>query len=515
MTASSEHDVAALDEVPLTGLHVVDVAGTPILLTRQGDTVHAVGARCPHAGGPLAEGVRDGDRVICPWHKAAFCLTTGTLLDPPAVDPLPRYDVRVAAGRVLVTLPAAPAKDAAAAPDARCFVIAGAGAAGAMAAQTMREIGFGGRIVMLDSANRVPYDRTVLSKYALSGEAGAEKTPLQRQDYYRAHRIERRTATVVAVDPDGRRITCADGTSLAYDQLLLATGGMPRRPHIPGAERAFLLRSRDDAERILAQAERSERAVVLGAGFIGMEVAAALRERGLDVTVVGPEAAPFEKQLGATIGRAFVHLHLRYGVAFRLSRSITSIEADGVTLDSGERLPADLVVIGAGITPATEFAASLPRNDDGSLSVDATLRVADGIYAAGDIARFPLYGDGTPIRVEHWRVAEQHGRVAARNMLGGSERYDAVPVFWTIQYLKRLDYIGHAADWDDIVVHGDLEQPCFLAYYVKDGFVVAAAGLDRDRDTAALIALFSRRRDWTPKALGASPADVLARGAGA
>lgn len=509
MTMPQEHEVMALADLPADGLHAVDVAGTVILLTRDGETVHAVGGTCPHAGGPLAEGVRSGNRVICPWHKATFCLKTGALTEPPALDPLPRYQVRVSAGQVLVTLPAMPAEEPQPAPDKRCFVIVGAGAAGATAAQTLREIGFSGRIVMLDIANRVPYDRTILSKYALSGKSGAEKSPLQTQSFYHANRIERCTAEVTQLDPSNRQITCADGTRLTYDQALLATGGIPRRPSIPGAERAFLLRSRADADAILAKAERSERAVILGASFIGMEVAASLRERGLEVTVVGSEPAPFEKQLGGQIGRAFVRLHERHGVMFRLGRKITSFRPDGVTLDSGERLQAELAVIGAGITPATAFASMLPRNEDGSLSVDATLRVAEALYAAGDIARFPLRGSGPPLRVEHWRVAEQHGRVAARNMAGGSIRYEAVPVFWTIQYLKRLDYIGHAASWDDIVVHGSLEEPAFLVYYVKDGKVLAAAGFDRDRDTAALIELFTQRRHWTPQELGPAPSELL------
>jgi NADPH-dependent 2,4-dienoyl-CoA reductase/sulfur reductase-like enzyme len=207
-------------------------------------------------------------------------------------------------------------------------------------------------------------------------------------------------------------------------------------------------------------------------------------------------------------------LHERHGVRFRTGATITSFEGGtdltGVTLDSGERIPAELAIIGLGIKPATDAIVGLPCNDDGSLSVDAQLRVMDGLYAAGDIARFPYRGDGRPIRVEHWRVAEQHGRTAALAMLGQQVRYEAVPVFWTIQYLKRLDYVGHASKWEDIVLHGDPEQPDLLAYYVKDGLVAAAAGIGRDHDTSALVALLSLRRDWTAKALGESPASLMA-----
>ena len=235
--AQHEHEVGSLDEVTESGLRVVEINGTQILLIREGDVLRAVGATCPHAGGPLAEGVRRGERLICPWHKATFCLRSGAVLEPPAVDPLPRFDVRVAEGRVFVRVPAREPEIRKSAPDPRCFVIVGAGAAGAVAAQTLREAGFGGRVVMLDRENRVPYDRMILSKYALSGEEGAEKSPLQKQSFYREHGIERCTAMVERIDIDARRLICADGTELTYDAALIATGGVPRRPKLPGRTR--------------------------------------------------------------------------------------------------------------------------------------------------------------------------------------------------------------------------------------------------------------------------------------
>jgi apoptosis-inducing factor 3 len=511
-----EYEVASVDQLADGKIRQVNVEGTAVLLIPDGEAIYAVAATCPHAGAPLAEGIRHGRRLICPWHKATFCILTGAVLEPPAVDPLERYDVRIEGTRVMLSEPASAPKHEEQPADERCFVIVGGGGAGAVAAQTLREAGFGGRIVLLDRENRVPYDRTILSKYALSGEPGAEKSPLQTQSFYRQHDIERRTAVVSRVDIEQRQVTCADGSTFPYDSVLLATGGAPRRPSFPGADlgNVFVLRSRGDADAILAQAERSEHAAVLGTSFIGMEVAASLRERGLEVTVVGKETAPFETQLGAKVGAAFTTLHQKRGVAFRLGRRIEALHGDrdvrSVILDGGETLPTDLVVIGFGVQPVTDYFEDDALNDDGSISVDSCLRVADGVYAAGDIARFPLRGDGDPIRVEHWRVAEQHGRMAALNMLGQHRRYDAVPVFWTIQYLKRLDYIGHATDWDDIVVYGDLNKPEFLAYYVKNGTVAAAAGLDRDTDTAALIELLTLRRNWTPSELGDSPATVLA-----
>ena len=476
-----QHDVAALTDLPDGGTRTVQVEDSQILLIRDGNTIHAIGAICPHAGAPLEQGIRNGDRIVCPWHKATFCVRTGALLEPPAVDPLPRYDVRIDGQRILVTVPPTQPAKPTLPPDPRTFAIIGAGAAGALAAQTLREAGFNGRVIMLDRDNRVPYDRTVLSKYFLSGEPNAEKSPLQSQSFYQQNRIERRTAEVTRLDATQKRIDCADGTTLSYDTALLATGAAPTLPKLPGVHlsNVFLLRSRTDADAILAQAERSERAVILGASFIGMEVAASLRERGLDVTVVGKETAPFEQQLGAQVGNAFVGLHRNRDVAFRLGQEVQVLDGDStvqaVILANGERLPAELVVVGFGVHPVTGYLQGVPLNKDGSVSVDATLKAADGLYAAGDIARFPLHGDGAPIRVEHWRVAEQHGRIAALNMAGQGARYDVTPVFWTIQYLKRLDYIGHATEWDDIIVHGDLQKPEFLAYYVKGGRVIAAA----------------------------------------
>lgn len=510
-----EIEVASFAALDPAGLHPVEVGGEAILLVRDGDMVHAVGGTCPHAGAPLAEGIRDGRRILCPWHKAAFCARTGAMLEPPALDDLPTYRTRIEGGRVFLQTPAQAHAAPAETEDARHFVIVGAGAAGATAAQTLRRAGFGGRITMLDRPNRVPYDRTILSKYALSGENGAEKTPLQSQAFYRRQRIERATAEVVRLDAASRLITCADGTRLQYDAALLATGSVPKPPSIPGAHLAnvFTLRSREDAEAIVAQAERSARAVVLGASFIGMEVAASLRERGLDVVVVGQEATPFEKQLGPAVGSAFVALHERRGVRFRLASAVSGLDGRRavaeVVLHSGERLPADLVVAGHGVAPATGFLEGVALDKDGGITVDVQLRAADGLFAAGDVARFPLYGAGPPARVEHWRVAQQQGRTAALNMLGKAVRFNSVPVFWTIQYMKRLDYIGHASVWEDVVLHGDPLRQDFLAYYVGDGRVLAAAGMGRDRDTTALMALFGRRQDWTPGALGEHPACLV------
>jgi apoptosis-inducing factor 3 len=510
-------DVAAAAAVPEGGMLAVRLGDQALLLSRFGEAVHAVGGTCPHAGAPLGEGVRCGDRVVCPWHKASFDLRSGARREPPAVDALPAFEVQVVNGRVLVTPPAAaPAAGAPGRKDGRCFVLLGAGAAGQAAAQTLREEGFAGRVVMVSREAELPYDRTLLSKYRLSGAEGGEKTPLQDGAFYERHRIERLVGEIAEVDVTAGTLRFADGRRLSYDAAVLATGGEARRPALPGIglPGVFVLRVSADADAILAAAAEGRRVVVVGGGFIAMEAAASLRERGLAVTVILPEAAPFERQVGPRLGAVFARLHAQKGVVLRPRQKVAAFEGEGavraVVLESGERVPADLVVIGAGIRPATASLRGLALREDGGVGVDRLLQAGPRFYAAGDVAAFPLYGNGSQTRVEHWRVAQQQGRVAALNMLGREVPYDAVPYFWTIHYLKRLDYIGYAPDWDDIVVDGDLEIPEFIAFFVKDGRVAAVAGWDRDADMARLLCLLEGRRDWPPDALRAALAKARA-----
>ncbi len=503
-----EFDAGAEHELAEGQMRAAEIGGRKTLLTKLRGACHAIGETCPHAGGPLSEGVLRGDVVTCPWHKAAFRVTTGERLEPPALDNLPRYTARVVNGRIIVDLDADPAANepapaAGAVPgDERCMAIVGAGAAGTAAAQALREAGFAGRVVLISQEDRLPYDRTVLSKYALSGKQGGEKTPLQDGSFYERHAIERLTRNVRTIESAARTITFQDGATLAYHAALVATGGVPRRLHVPGADLpgVFILRSAADAEAIASAAGSARSAVVAGSGFIAMEAAASLRERGLAVTVVAPQVVPFERQLGREVGEVFRRVHESQGIAFRLGDEIAAFEGstrvERVRLKNGGYLQAGLVVVGLGVSPATAMVRGVAPREDGGLLVDAHLRVAENLYAAGDIAAFPLGGDGAPVRVEHWRVAEQHGRLAALNMLGGAASYDAVPYFWTIHFMKRLDYVGHAEHWDEIVIDGDLQEPCFLAFYIANGSVAALAGWGRDRQMAAAIGLMTERKAW-------------------
>jgi apoptosis-inducing factor 3 len=505
----------------------VDAGGTKILLARVNGKYHAVGATCPHYGGPLAEGALCGERVICPWHHASFDVKTGDLLEPPAFDALPRYEVKIEGDSVIVLVPdeaedrrKPPMAPRDAPQDERTFVILGGGAAGYMAAQTLREEGFRGRVLMVTREDRLPYDRPNLSKDYLQGHAEPEWMPLRPDEFFDEHGIEvLRGSEATRVDAKAKTVSLKGGEELAYDSLLVATGGEPRTLQIAGSDlkNVLTLRSFADSDAIIAAAEQAKRAVVIGASFIGMEVASSLKTRGLEVTVVAPEQAPFEKTLGAEIGALFQKIHEDNGVRFRLGAKLARItgnsKVEAVEIESGEKpekperperpekLDAELVVVGVGVKPATDFLQGVELSDDGGVVVDAHLRAADGLYAAGDIARFPSTLTGESQRIEHWRTALQQGRIAARNMAGRSVLYDSVPFFWTRQFDAGLLYVGHATGWDEIIFHGDVSTQNFLAFYVKGNRVRAVAGMNRDRDVAAVEGLMRGARMPTPDQL--------------
>lgn len=462
------------------GMTALEHEGTRILLIRDGDDVRAFEGACPHAKAPLDKGALCEGRIICPWHMGAFDARTGALLEPVAMRGLERYPVTVEGDTVQIGTTPEPAPKPPAAKDARHFVLAGSGAASAMAACTLRAHGFTGRITMLGPDPAEPLDRTQLSKMALSAP-DFDRATLPLLDP--ALPLDRVHAALTAIDPASKAVTLSTGAALTYDALLLATGAAPKPPHFPGpgASRIRTLRHLADVDTILAGAGFGTAAVVIGTSFIGMEAASALADRGLNVTVIGRDALPFAPILGDRVGAALKGLHEGRGVQFRLAAEIERVEEDAVLLTSGERLPAALVVAGMGVAPVTDYAANLPKREDGSLATDATLRVTDGIWAAGDLAST----EGWP-RVEHWRLAQQHGRVAALDMLGQGAAYTGVPFFWSAQAGKRLQMVGHASNWDDIAFDGDVSAFDFIAWYLEAGVVRAALIVGNDRASAIL-----------------------------
>jgi NADPH-dependent 2,4-dienoyl-CoA reductase/sulfur reductase-like enzyme/nitrite reductase/ring-hydroxylating ferredoxin subunit len=425
--------VARFADVPENRGLEVQIGQTKIVLLRVGDQLRAFQGECPHAGAPLADGALCHGRLICPWHKAAYRIEDGALCEPPSLDSLKRYPLEVREGEVWVD--DQPMSDAHTPPadDERTFAIVGAGAAGTACAAALREKGFGGRIVLIDREPEAGYDRTVLSKFVIAGEMPPQEVPpLRDAIFYQTQRIEQMNGEVARLDCANKTLHLVDGQSLSYDSALLATGGTPKPLAVPGADlpQVFLLRSRDQAQRILDAAKPGQKALIIGDSFIAMESASALREYGLDVTVLARHAVPFAKQFGESVGKAIRARHQAHGVVYHTDGEVVRIEGtdkvEAVHLDNGQRLPADLVLVGIGVTPATEAFADLPKAKDQSLQVDGGMRVTDGLWAVGDIATFPL--NGQPQRIEHWRLAQQQARIAASNMLGGDEHYLDVPV---------------------------------------------------------------------------------------
>jgi len=485
----------SIDAIPRDGFVAGDVNGEAVLLSRVGDEFFAVGATCTHYSGPLAEGLRVGDTIRCPWHHACFDLRSGEALRAPALAPLPRYEVKVDGDRVAVVgaaASAAPRPLGQRSPQQqRKIVIVGGGAAGHAAAQILASEG--ARVVMISSDAAPPVDRPNLSKDYLNGHAPEEWIPLPQVDGVELML----NSTVTAIDRDKKTVT-VNGDAIQYDQLLLAPGADPIRLSIPGAElpHVHTLRTFADSRAIIARAESSKRAVVIGASFIGLEVAASLRTRGLDVVVVAPEAVPLERVMGRKVGEFIQRLHESHGIVFRLGHKPSAIANDSVTIDSGESFAADLVVMGVGVRPSLKLAQDAGLHVDNGIIVDEFLRTSDpNIFAAGDAARWPDRRSGESIRVEHWVVAQRQGQTAARNLLGKHEAFDAIPFFWSAHYDVTIAYTGYGTGWDSDHVSGDLDAHDATIAYRKNGRVVAIATIFRDGDSLRAEAAMERGDD--------------------
>ena len=472
-----------------------------ILLVRRGSEIFAVGAHCTHYHGPLAVGLVVDATVRCPWHHACFNLRTGEAVAAPALSPLTCWKVEQRDGKLFVRGKKEDAKPQSAQPRKAApekIVIVGGGAAGFAAAEMLRRMDYQGSITMLSDDSAPPVDRPNLSKDYLAGNAPEDWVPLRPDSFYSDAAIDLRLgAKVSAINPASREVTCGDGRNFRYDRLLLATGAEPVRLSTAGADQPHVhtLRSLADCRAIIARAASTRRAVVIGASFIGLEVAASLRVRNIEVHVVAPEKRPMERILGPAMGDFIRKLHEEHGVVFHLEDTAEQIEATRVRLKSGPSLDADLVVMGVGVRPRTQLAQAAGLTVDRGVVVNEYLETSTpGIFAAGDIARWPDAHSGQPIRVEHWVVAERQGQTAARNMLGIREAHDFVPFFWSQHYDVPINYVGHAESWDKIAVEGNIDAKDCLLRFQRAGRTLAVASIYRDVDSLKAELEFGRMR---------------------
>jgi NADPH-dependent 2,4-dienoyl-CoA reductase/sulfur reductase-like enzyme/nitrite reductase/ring-hydroxylating ferredoxin subunit len=478
------------------------VGQEPALLIKIESGFHIIGAFCTHYHGPLANGLLVGDTIRCPWHHACFNIATGEALRAPAFNPIASWIVEQRDGKIFAgekrARPSERSKLDTIQP-AEHIVIIGGGAAGFAAAETLRRGHYHGSLVMISGEASLPVDRPNLSKDYLAGKAPENWLPLKPAGFYNKNQIDLRlNENVVEIDVAAHRVMLSNGNVLPYDRLLLATGAEPIRPSIPGAGEPHVhtLRSLADCRAIIDGASKARRAFLLGASFIGLEVAASLRERGIEVHIAAPEKRPLERVFGAEMGDFVRNLHEEHGVKFHLGETASEIRGDVVTLSSGERLGADLIVIGIGVRPRIELAEKAGISTDRGVVVNSCLETSiPGIFAAGDIARWPDPHTGNSIRIEHWVVAERQGKTAALNMLGGKQKFDAVPFFWSQHYDVRINYIGHAESWDELTIEGNVARRDCILRFKRKGRLLAVASVFRDVENLKAELEMERRQN--------------------
>ena len=462
------------------------VGDADVVLVRTEDGFFAIGGNCTHYRGRLADGLVVGDTIRCPLHHACFSLKTGEALRAPALDPVSCWRVEQRDGKVFVRekIESRPAP-ARLGQDPSSVVIVGGGAAGHAAADMLRREGYSNPVTIISADHDPPVDRPNLSKDYLAGEAQDDWIPLWPPEWYPERHVELVLGSpVTSIDPKARTITLENGSHREYGALLLSTGADPVRLEISGQHdgRIFYLRSFADSRAIVARAGDAKHVVVAGASFIGLEVAAALRTRGIAVDVVAPERVPLERVMGADIGRFVQGLHESHGVVFHFGQTIASVDGRSVRLSGGRTLEADFVVMGVGVRPTTTLAERSGLALDRGIIVNEFLETsAPGIFAAGDAARWPDAHTGDRIRVEHWVVAQRQGQVAARNILGRRERFDAVPFFWSQHYDVTIRYVGHAEKWDRTSIDGSLDAHDASVSFFNGGRRLAVATVSRDR----------------------------------
>ncbi len=467
-----------------------------VLLIRHEGEVHAIGAVCSHAGGPLEKGILKGDSVVCPWHHSCFNIRTGHPEKAPALAAIPSWYTKIFDDKIFVTErkhpPILPYRDTA----HQKMVIVGAGAAGVAAATRLRQSGFMGSIHLISAESTLPYDRTLLSKEYMSGIIFDEELPLWSKEFYAQNKIKLELGVEVRdINPEAKTVILSDRRTLQYDSCLLATGGVPLTPPITGIEleHVFKLRSLGDAQKILGQLSWGKRVAIIGAGFIGLEVAAALRDRHMEVHLIAPEELPLLRTLGVTAASYLKKLHEKNGVNFHLGHKVDEITPQKVILDDQSEIECDLVIVGAGIRPTLDLPIRAGCAVGNGVKVNEYLETTiPGIYAAGDIALWPDLLTGKHCRVEHWEVAERLGQTAALNMMGIPTKFVEVPFFWTEHYGIQMGYVGHSSGFDRMDVLGELDDNDFAIAYYEGDRVIGLLTVGRDEESLLVESALSK-----------------------
>ncbi|XP_036614577.1 apoptosis-inducing factor 3 isoform X1 [Trichosurus vulpecula] len=479
----------------------VELGWGKALLVKENGEFHALGHKCPHYGAPLVKGVLSRGRVRCPWHGACFNIATGDIEDFPGLDSLPKFQVKIEKEKVYIRA----SKQALQTQRrtkvmAKCIslsnyhvgstniLIVGAGAAGLVCAETLRQEGFSDRIVMCTMDRHLPYDRPKLSK---SLDSQPEQIALRPKEFFLTYDIEVLTETqVVTVDVKNKKAIFKDGFKMEYNKLLLAPGSTPKTLSCKGkeVENVFTIRTPEDANRI-GKLARGRNAVVVGAAFLGMEVAAYLTDKAHSVSVVELEETPFRRFLGEKVGRALMKMFENNGIKFYMQTEVSELRAQEgklkeVVLKSGKVVRADVCVVGIGAVPATGFLKQSGINMDarGFIPVNKMMQTnIPGVFAAGDAVTFPLALRGNKkVNFPHWQMAHIHGRVAAQNMLAQEAEISTVPCLWTAMFGKSIRYTGCGEGFDDVVIQGDLDELKFVAFYTKNDEVIAVASMNYD-----------------------------------
>lgn len=480
-----------VDGLPDGGMIQGKVAGEDVILARRANEFFAVGASCTHYHANLVEGLIVGEELRCPLHHACFSLRTGMPLRAPALDAIPRWRVERVGNSIFVRerLPEVALYPEASAPkppnSPSSVVIVGGGAAGLAAADMLRRKGYEGPLTLISADDLAPYDRPNVSKDYLQGQEPLpdEWMSLRLPTYYTERKIGLvLSSRVSSIDARQKQVRLENDKTYGFGALLLATGSDVNKLTIPGAgdSDVFYVRTWSDARVLFKKIATAKQVVIVGSSFIGCEVASAIRTRGVDVHVIS-QSEPFERTLGAEVGRFFRRLHESHGVVFRVGSSVTRVDGNQAVLSDGTKVRADFLVLGVGVRPSVALAERAGLKVDNGVLVNEYLETSiPGIFAAGDIARWPDPRSGRQIRVEHWVVAERQGQIAARNILGYREPYDLIPYFWTEQFGVSLRYVGHAEKWDAIQIDGSLEAQDCAIKYLQAGRIVAVATIGRN-----------------------------------